>query len=235
MLVVIQNFNRLETLKRLTGWLDKAEGVSGIVIHDNGSDYPPLLDWYADIRRGFDIDLVMDPANRGHLGVSEWLRTLPDEPVAVTDPDLVPLPECPRDLVPRCLDALLHCRGVNKVGPGLDLSSIPRHYPFADEVLNHERKLLGKEILPGVRKSLIDTTFAVHRCPAGFGNWRDQAARLDWPCLMEHPDWYIDPMRLSPEYVHYLDSCTASGSYACKLKRWYAARRLDYHECIAAK
>ena len=226
MRIVIQNFNRLASMQRLINWLKTADEVSHIVIFDNASDYPPLLDWYASGAGGCEV--VRSEKNGGHLGVQTYLTTLPEEPIAVTDPDLYPLPECPRDLIPKCLNALSKIPQINKAGPGLDLSNIPRHYPFADMVIAHERKQLGKTVIPGIRLSRIDTTFAVYRVPAGFGNWRDNAVRFDWPYHMEHPDWHINPSDMDAEYAHYLSTSSSSGSYAMKLREWCDRNEIDW-------
>lgn len=45
--MLVNNFNRLAPLRRLVDWLGSLPDPVALVILDNGSDYPPLLDYYA--------------------------------------------------------------------------------------------------------------------------------------------------------------------------------------------
>ena len=62
--IVINNFNRLETLLKLLHSLE-VRGYKNIYIIDNGSSYPPLLDYY----RECPYTVYLLHKNVGHLAV----------------------------------------------------------------------------------------------------------------------------------------------------------------------
>jgi hypothetical protein len=227
--VIINNFNRYEPFLKLVGWLKSLQGISDIIICDNASKYPPLLDYYS--KNPDNLRIIKYDHNGGHMMPKNALRDagIRQDKVIVTDPDLIPYADTPADTILK-LDALMDSHiGINKVGCGLGLHDLPEHYPFMERIRRHELGLLGKVLPDGSREALIDTTFCLYRCPDAFGDWRSPAIRTQQPYILKHVDWYIDPMQLSPEYCWYLDNTSKSASYAEQLKDWYKLRKIDYH------
>src|SRR3954454_5143927 len=104
--VFIISFNRLVCLQRLVAWLETAELAEPIII-DNGSTYRPLLDWFD--RMGTTIAIRRFEDNYGPYRVWEERlfedRTSPSQPFyVVTDPDVLPTEDCPRDAIPRLIE-----------------------------------------------------------------------------------------------------------------------------------
>lgn len=226
--VVINNYNRYEPFRKLVTWLKTLPDISEIVVCDNNSKYPPLVEYYK--QNPDNITIKIYDHNGGHLMPKNLLRDMQvQDRVIVTDPDLIPYDTTPPDFIEKLNTIMDKYVGINKVGAGLSINDIPDHYPFAENIRRHERSLLLEWLPDGSRKSLIDTTFCLYRCKEAFGNWQAPAIRTASPYILKHVDWYIDPMQITPEYAWYMDQCTESASYAFQLKDWYKLRKINYH------
>src|SRR5208283_345557 len=131
--VYIINRDWLSCTKRLVDWLLDA-GTERIVIVDNASTYPPLLEYYEALPKG--VELYQVGCNKGPLVF--WERELhlaQDTPYVLTDSDVVPADCCPKNLIEK-LEEILNTHGeCPKVGPGLRIDNIPDSLPFKDRVL----------------------------------------------------------------------------------------------------
>ncbi|MBX3606909.1 MAG: methyltransferase domain-containing protein [Piscinibacter sp.] len=198
--VFIVNRNRLGALQRLVDWLHTA-GTRRIVILDNASDYPPLLDWYRALPPG--VNTMLLPENHGpwvlwQQGVHRVLET----PYVLTDSDVVPADFCPKDLIGALLAALQRFPDAKKVGPALRIDNLPDHYAQADTVRKWESQFWEHPVAPGVFAAPIDTTFALYPPRAEFSNEAGNL-RLGHPYIVEHTPWYVDDAALSDEERHY--------------------------------
>jgi hypothetical protein len=124
---------------------------------------------------------------------------VPGEWFVYTDPDVVPVDECPLDAVAH-LKELLDQNPEPKAGLGLYLDDVPE----TCRSLEWERILVGedREIEPGVFMADIDTTFALYRPGARFSFG---ALRTGWPYVARHMPWYTAGRELSEEDAFYLD------------------------------
>jgi hypothetical protein len=228
--VFIISFNRLTCLQRLVAWLDTAELAEPIII-DNGSTYGPLLEWLD--RMGHTIRIHRFKSNYGPYRV--WEERL-FEPVttsrqpfyAVTDPDVVPIPECPRDALPRLVDTWNDVPHP-KIGLSLRIETIPDTLPSAGAIRAWETTLQcqerarpspgpGAAALPRRYDSLLDTTFQLnHRqvLPPSFGS---TAIRLAHPYQADHLGWHLDPLHLSDEDRFYWETASVRASTIQSLK-----------------
>ena len=216
--VVITNFNRLKSLRKLVPWLRCLRGVGRIYIFDYASTYPPLLDWYADEGRNYDV--LRLPRNYGCGGASALIPVIlqSDEPIVVTDPDLEPLDNTPDDLLSVMQDRLNRYPEMTKVGPGLDWTRVAE-YPYNRGVREYERRLMeGPELDSLSVLAPIDTTFALHRNVSLRLNSGSPAIRLKSPYTLRHPDWEIDPGNLDEEDSYYAERCNAGSSSFQRLK-----------------
>jgi hypothetical protein len=220
--VFIISFNRLECLRRLVRWLETAELAEPIII-DNGSTYGPLLDWFESMRATISIHRLDD--NYGPYRVWEERlfenRTSPSQPFyVVTDPDVLPTEDCPRDAIPILIDTW---RGVRcpKVGLSLRLEGIPDTLPTSQAVRGWERTLQGEVVRSGVAaeralppyfSSLLDTTFQVNHRECVPVSWGSPGIRLAPPYQADHLGWQIDPLRLSEEDKFYWETASRRAS-----------------------
>jgi hypothetical protein len=227
--VFIISFNRLTCLQRLIAWLETAELAEPIVV-DNGSTYEPLLEWFESMRGTITIRRCHD--NYGPYRV--WDERLfepftsPGQPFyAVTDPDVVPTGDCPRDAIPRLIE-VWRATQCPKVGLSLRLAGIPNSLPSHAWVRQWEASMQSPEIVqmaadPNGRStayypSMLDTTFQVnHRdlVPPSKGS---DGHRLAFPYEADHLGWQIDPMNLSDEDRFYWQTASARASTIETLK-----------------
>jgi hypothetical protein len=174
--------DRLEDLRHLIDWLERA-GYHRIVLLDQASTYPPLLEYLA----ASPHEVVRFGHNWGARVpwvADTWKRPL-GEWYVYTDCDLLPIDDCPPDLVAHLYELLGRFPAAPKAGPGLFLPDVPwqseKHRRWECE------ELLAREIAPGVFDSLIDTTFALYRPSSDF---LLQAIRCGFPYQMRHMPWY---------------------------------------------
>ncbi|TXC65329.1 hypothetical protein FSC37_02025 [Piscinibacter aquaticus] len=94
--VFIVNRNRHEAMVRLIDWL-RAGGTRKIVILDNASTYPPLLQYYDALPQG--VNVLRLPQNHGpYVLWQQRVHEVLDTPYVLTDSDIVPAEFCPADL-----------------------------------------------------------------------------------------------------------------------------------------
>jgi len=216
--------DRLESLEQLVIWLERA-GHEQIWLIDNASSYPPLMEYLARSPH----HVVHLGRNLGHR--SPWLSGLVQRhahgvPFVVSDPDVVPVEECPLDAVLHFGEILERHVELHKVGFGLKIDDLPEHYPLADEVRQWEAQFWAEEIEPGVYRADIDTTFALHRAmPPPHENYL--AARTGPPYTARHLAWYVDSTALSDDERYYREHADTlvSNWNRDRLARWKLIHR----------
>jgi hypothetical protein len=215
--VIINNFNRLEYLKQMISWFELA-GMKNIYIIDNLSTYQPLLEFYKKTKYTvFKLD-----KNVGHMALwqTHIFMLFKNRPYIYTDPDIVPVEECPLNAVAYFWELLQQYPDFGRAGFGLKIDDLPNHYPLKQKVMDWESQYWNqdKQIQPGVYDATIDTTFALYRANA----WGDagymKSLRTSGKYLARHLPWYIDPANLDEEEIFFLEH---SGS----VSSWYAELR----------
>jgi len=181
-------------LRDLVDWLEEA-GHERIVLIDNDSTWEPMRDYL----HASPHQVLLE---QNHGARAPWVMgIIPQERWVYTDCDVVPIEECPFDLVDRLDLALDRYPRYPKAGPGLYLDDVPADLPS----LEWERELADprRELEPGVIGSLIDTTFALYRVQApDYSAFHYAAIRLGFPYQARHTSWYID--EFDDETRHYL-------------------------------
>ena len=122
--VIINNFNRLEYLQKLISWLEWA-GMKSIYIIDNNSSYPPLLAYYKKTKH---IVFRLNK-NVGHMALwqSHIFMGFKNRPYVYTDPDIVPVDECPKNVIAYFWELLMKYPDFGRVGFGLKIDDLPDH------------------------------------------------------------------------------------------------------------
>lgn len=212
--VFINCRDRVRDLRGLVAWLEAA-GHERIVLLDNASTWEPLLAYLAE-----------SPHEVRRLGVNRGSRALweigaPDEWFVYTDPDIVPIRECPNDAVEHLREVAQRHPGHPKVGLGLYLEDVPPQMPS----LALERSYYAAELEPGVFDAPVDTTFALYRPRAQFTY---RALRCGWPYQARHMSWY----RAKPgeEDTYYLERA-ACGPLGSSWADQHNKRRKDARPC----
>jgi hypothetical protein len=193
--------DRVTCTSQLVDWLEKA-GQEQIYLIDNDSTYEPLLEYYEKTPH----TVIKMGANTGHTGI--WLHGVvdkyaKDQHFIVSDPDTVPIEECPLDAVDYFRTLLDRYQDRSKVGFGMMLADIPNHYRFKQSVIEFESKYLqwgGPE--PGLNFAPIDTTFALYR--PGATQDISFSCRTQYPYVVRHLPWYLDSNNPGLEEEYYI-------------------------------
>lgn len=203
--VIINNFNRLTTLKKLIHSLE-IRGYYNIKIIDNNSTYPPLIEYYKTV----DYKVYRLNKNIGFKALWKtrvfYLHMF--DYFCYTDSDLEIIEECPDDFMKVFYKYLKYNPDVHKIGFSLKIEDLPNHYNKKDEVIEWESKFKKNRVDGNFYIAPIDTTFALYR-PFSRKGKRDgsmKMIRTGFPYEMRHLPWYVNSNDLSQEEIYYLNS-----------------------------
>ena len=211
--IFINNRNHLDIgFRDLVNWLIES-GSRRIEVIDNDSTFPPLLDYYNHCPvKVHKLKKNMGPQAFWDCGIdfNVWSHYV------VTDSDVVPGSECPKDLVKRMFEIFnkYESQGCTKVGPGIKLN-IPACYQRQREVISHETQFWQNEVEPGLYEAAIDTTFGLYS-ELRFAIPGKKQYRLQPPYVIEHKPWYIDKDKRPLEDRYYTEHNQNCWSYWCK-------------------
>lgn len=190
-----------------------------IVLHDNGSTYPPMLEFLEEYER--ETGMVYragDHKNKKHQlnSVSESIATYRHRyefsHYIVTDPDIELCGEVPGDIL-EFYAFLLETHKVPVVGPSHRLDDIPEYYPLRNEVVRrmterHFNKDIHSVTWEGTQQSFVysklDTVFGMYLGNFPFRRKQSGICTLS-PYWARHLDWYINPGAFTEEQQYYLD------------------------------
>lgn len=200
--IIINNFNRLTYLKQLIEYLEK-HGYTNIYIIDNASTYPPLLEYYS--RCPYKIFSLKN--NIGYLALwqTDIYKLFYKGYYVYTDPDVLPVDECPDDFLQKFYDLLQTHKYSSKAGFSLKIDDIPEYFESKEKVIEWESQFWNIQVEKGVYEGAIDTTFALYRPFTKWGgNFYEGHLRTDFPYQLRHIPWYKNQEDLSEEDVYYI-------------------------------
>lgn len=216
--ILINNYNRFDKLLTLIDGLT-GRGYNNIWIIDNGSTYPPLVEWY----KTCPYKVLLLNENVGHLSIFKTglYKAFYNSYYAYTDSDLEICPECPDDFMEKFISLFKRYPRVIKVGFSLKIDDLPDVFVHKHEVVEWESQFWRKEVESGVYDAPIDTTFAVYRpwFIGGIVNFKDKHLRVGPPYVMRHLPWYIDEKNLSDEDRYYLSTIATSTHWSEKSQK----------------
>lgn len=135
--IVVISWNSLTFVRNFIDQLKKFPNP--IIILDNNSHYPPLLEYYDFIEKelGSKINVILLPENYGHLVYLKRHDLLPKIYI-LSDPDLQLNPKTPHDMASILLQ-LSHKYNAWKVGLALDISDSHNfeYLPNYGNITNH--------------------------------------------------------------------------------------------------
>jgi hypothetical protein len=190
-------------------WLSEA-GHRNIIILDNKSSYPPLLEWY---EQQSIAKIVYLDQNLGPLALWLWEggQQIIREPYVYTDSD-IDLAGCPQNLVERLADVLRSSPGFQKVGTALRIDDLPAN-EITEKVRRHERQFWLYPRRGDLYRASVDTTFALYR-PGSWGGYWLPALRLAGKYSARHAPWYVEPSNLTDEEAYYREHASYASSWA---------------------
>jgi hypothetical protein len=212
--VIINNRNFLTWPKAMVERIKEYDGVGEIIIVDNDSTYPPLLEWYAT--NPCRIERLNDNLGRGAPWVSEVVKKLNGVPYILTDPDMG-LEDTPDDTLLYLFDKL-NTLQLDKVGLGLDWQIVEKKSPYYERLNLYEKsRWSNSPVKDGVHTEVqIDTTFALYNVDHYFIG----GGSTTFPYVARHYPWEfsIEEARNSEEFMYYMDNATSASSYKTLIK-----------------
>ena len=216
--ILVNNFNRLISLKTQIDWLLNLPTKVSIVILDNCSTYRPLLQFYDTLSKSNNVQVIRLVHNYGISKIllfSMGFRRF--DKYVITDSDLIPYDDTPVDLLDKMSFLLDKHIEFNHVGVSIEINDLPKHYPFKKDILKWEQQYWENKFNDEAYIAAIDTTFAMYR-KTSLVTLQRPAIRLARPYRLKHLDWYIDPANLSKEQKYYIRECTSISTWNSKLK-----------------
>jgi hypothetical protein len=194
----------------LIAWLEKV-GIERIYLVDNDSSYEPLLEYYRQTPHTvIRIRENIGPRAFWERGIIDRAAA-PGERYVLSDPDVVPIDECPPDAIERFGELLDAYPERMKVGFGLKLDDLPEHYRHRAAILEFERSNWERQLAPGVFAAEIDTTFALYRPSFRRFDMSAPSLRTGHPYVARHLPWYMDTDRPTDEQRFYWSHARTDG------------------------
>ena len=202
--IFINARDRLGVMKKLIDWLLDA-GYRNLIILDNNSTYPPLLEYYSELKKDSRVKIIRLGKNFGYKalwqsGILERLKI--STPYVYTDPDILPIERCPKDFVKRLMKILDSNHEVRKVGLGLIWEDIT----FSDKEQTQKLEsnfYKGTQIGENLHYTQVDTTFAL------YSNVRHYSLRFSLRTtgnlMAYHLPWYFDYDNLPEDEKYYMN------------------------------
>lgn len=213
--VYIICYNRLSYLQQIIQCLEKY-GITNIHIIDNCSSYPPLLEYLQ--KTPYKVHKMQK--NYGHMvffKADEFKEVRENEYYVLTDPDVIPIDECPADFMSYFYHILQKFPKVTKVGFSLKTDDIPDEIPSAQITRSWEYQFYRKKLTktpPYWYDSYIDTTFALYRPLATMSKEEFfKAVRVGYPYEARHLPWYKKPSEITDEDKFYNQTDCGSGNW----------------------
>ena len=204
--VVINNRNRLTTTKNMVEkllWLNPNEEI---IIIDNESTYPPLLEWYeslVSIPKLWGKVQIRFCKNEGHLAL--WATGLYKElgkHFVYTDSDIELNMNFPENWKETMFS--LWMKYQKKVALAIRVDDLPEHYRYKNQVIRNEGRWWLNEIEKEVYEADTDTTFFLME---NFGDNQYQSVRIAYPDMIcRHVPFYHDLNNLDEEEKYYLNN-----------------------------
>ncbi|MBR1859851.1 MAG: hypothetical protein IJ797_10195 [Selenomonadaceae bacterium] len=202
--IFINARDRVGVMKQLIDWLLDA-GYTNIIILDNKSTYPPLIDYYNSFNNDSRVKVVYLKKNFGFKSI--WISGILEEldiktPYVYTDPDVVPIDSCPKNVVQLLLKILQQNRFIRKAGLGLIYDDITFYNKDFWQKLESSFYHLT-DVAPNIHFVQLDTTFALY-CNCRHYNLR-LSIRTVGDLRALHLPWYFDYDNLPDDERYYID------------------------------
>ncbi len=209
-------FNRLTGPQALCKRLE--EERCEVILIDNGSTYPPLLEWYK--KCPYKIHYMPKWSGHKSLWMSGVINEYSDPYYLVTDHDL-DLSLVPNGFIDFLMLGLKY--DVVKSGLSLKIDDLPEN-EYTKEVIEWEDKFWRTKQSPeGFYFSDLDTTLAIYKrdiVPMGqYDNRFFSAVRAPKPYEARHLPWYNIVGQLTEEEEYYFSNVDIWGAWSTKFKQ----------------
>ena len=215
--ILLNNFNRLSSTRNMYEFL-KQRGFTNIIILDNASTYPPLLEWYATLNEN---EVIRFNINFGAhcLFESGFVANYQHhEYLVYSDSDLELNPNMPDDFLEIMRNLLLKFNEY-KIGLALQIDDVPFdcYRNCFTGTIDHERQFWTNEIEKDVYFAMVDTTFCLLRNPAHHDL---RALRIAGNFTAKHLPWYQRYSQLNEEEKYFAEHAGSQSNFANGYKQW---------------
>lgn len=219
--VLINNYNRTHTLNQMVEWLLSLEDEVAIIIVDNQSDYPPLLEYYDNIKHP-NVQAVLLNFNSYKHGI-EYLanQLVHHDKFMMSDPDLIPYPDTPKDIISHISRLMDKYPNYNHIGPSLEILDIPDDIPVKQKVVKHESQFWSphaEKLNDEAYVANIDLTLAMYRKSSKYMAL-GPSLRTDRPYTVQHIDWYVKEEDYTDDFRYYLATTGTFATWAMQIKK----------------
>jgi hypothetical protein len=198
----------------------KKRNFTNIIILDNASTYPPLLDWYAGLpenavvrlNNNFGAHCLFTSGYLNNLGSYEYL--------VYTDPDLEFNPRMPDDFLESMRSMMLKYNEV-KIGLALKIDDVPESCSrnCYTGTIDHEKQFWVDEIEKDVYRAMVDTTFCLLHRPERHDY---RALRIAGDFTARHLPWYRDYSTINDEERYFIENASTQSNYRNGYFTWMA-------------
>lgn len=208
--VIINNFNRLTSTRNMYEFL-KNRNFTNVVILDNGSTYPPLLEWYDSLQEN---EVVRFNYNFGahSLFTSGYLKNMgSNDYIVYSDSDLELNPLMPDDFL-EIMNSKLLKYNEKKIGLALRIDDVPESCSrncFSGSI-SHEKQFWVNELEKEVYHAMVDTTFCLLRSPEKHDY---RALRIAGNFTARHLPWYQEYSSLNEEEKFFIETASAHSNF----------------------
>lgn len=192
--------DRLTCLVGLLDWLESVGNADEVYLIDQASTWAPLLAFYEQTRH-----TVIRTGNIGHrVGWSSGIlrQYAAARPFIYTDPDVLPVQDCPDDAIARMAAVLRQVPGLAKCGFSIKIDDLAPW--IADRSVAWESRYWANwDESQQAYRAPIDTTFALY-APYMTRRFRYNAYRLPPPYSIRHLPWYMTLEDMDDEERYYI-------------------------------
>ena len=205
--VIINNRNLFTWVVEMVNKIKTYEGVGEIIIIDNGSDYPPLLEWYDT-----NPCTIHRAENIGHAAPWQVLGdVITNNDYVITDADMGLL-DTPSDTLLYLKDNM-DSLGLDKIGLGLNWGIVKEDSLYYNHLQSYEKNRWNSTHTNNIYTDIaIDTTFALYKkgTPYFIGG-----ASTTYPYVARHYPWEFnqDTYEKNEEFKYYIKNANNSSSY----------------------
>ena len=198
--IYLTNMNRLTTTKKMVEDLFKLNGNAKINIIDNASTYPPLLEWYKEIKK--DINIIYNSTNLGPwtFFYSGHFSNCPEDHYIYSDADLELNSNMPYNWQEIMLEYINKYQ--RKSSLALRIDDVSDDYEFKNKILEHQNICWYESGEPDIYRAITDMTFSMDKKSNGY---RYESMRLGGKFMCRHIPWYVDLKNIDEEEKYYLE------------------------------
>jgi hypothetical protein len=205
--VIINNRNLFTWVVEMVNKIKTYEGVGEIIIIDNGSDYPPLLEWYDT-----NPCTIHRAENIGHTAPWQILGdVITNNDYVITDADMGLL-DTPSDTLLYLKDNL-DSLGLDKIGLGLNWGIVKEDSLYYNHIQSYEKNRWDSAHTNNIYTDIaIDTTFALYKKGTSYFVG---GASTTYPYVARHYPWEFnqETYENNEEFKYYIKNANTSSSY----------------------